>query len=448
MSDEEDVSVQNKPKKKKRTQRVIFYAADCWYSVVKERVKQLGWKTVEDEKLDSKANLFWVDCSKLHDRLKILQPWQVMNHFPGMPNIARKNSMGQNLNRMLKMFPKEYAFYPRTWILPNQMSDFRNQFDSHNNALDNKIFIVKPDAGCQGRGIFLTKTLDKIPIGENVVAQMYLKNPLLIDGYKFDLRIYCFVASVKPLRVYLFQDGLVRMCTQEYVRPNKDNIEQSCMHLTNYAVNKHNDNFQQPDDDDGDSGSKRSLQWFMDWIREEHGNDKADWLWKRIGTLCMRTLLAIIPVLSREYDQHFKSFTGVPVDRSDIGKSKSSESLSKDQINGDRDGKDSAHASDVEQEEVDGGVSNATSSFTNKTIPMATKQETEASVEDDGSEEKIPATAGPKMRGSRCFEVLGYDVMIDSNLNPWIIEVNHLPRYVLYSLYHLTMRPLSATLVV
>lgn len=29
---------------------------------------------------------------------------------------------------------------------------------------------------------------------------------------------------------------------------------------------------------------------------------------------------------------------------------------------------------------------------------------------------------------NRCFEVLGYDVMVDSNLNPWVIEVNHLPR--------------------
>ena len=69
---------------------------------------------------------------------------------------------------------------------------------------------------------------------------------MLLDGFKFDLRLYCFVASVKPLRIYLFHDGLVRMCTEEYVKPTKQNIHMVCMHLTNYAVNKHNENFQQP----------------------------------------------------------------------------------------------------------------------------------------------------------------------------------------------------------
>jgi Tubulin-tyrosine ligase family len=156
-----------------------------------------------------------------------------------------------------------------------------------------------------------------VPQTENVVAQLYIKKPLLLDGFKFDLRLYCLVSSVKPLRMYLFQDGLVRMCTEEYVKPTKANIQNVCMHLTNYAVNKHNANFQQPSakssDDAQDEGSKRSLHWFMNYIREDKGDAKADWLWRRMGTLCVRTVLSIMPTLSREYDQHFKAFSNIPM---------------------------------------------------------------------------------------------------------------------------------------
>ncbi len=231
--------------------------------------------------------------------------------------------MGQNLNRMLKMFPKEYSFYPRTWVLPGEMGEFKQNFDDKGNSLGNKIFIIKPDTGCQGRGIFLTKQLSEVPFGENVVAQVYVKKPLLLDNFKFDLRIYCLVSSIKPLRIYLFQDGLVRMCTEEYVKPNTKNLSMSCMHLTNYAVNKHNSNFIQPSagssDDAGQEGSsKRSVKWFMDFIRSEHGDAKADWLWKRIGILCVRTILSIMPTLSKEYDTNFKNFSGIPTDINEI----------------------------------------------------------------------------------------------------------------------------------
>ena len=266
--------------------------------------------------MEQKVNVLWIDVATIHERFRNIQPWQIINHFPGMPNIARKNRMGQNLNRMAKMYPREFSFYPRTWILPSELSDFRSQFGSDGVALGNKIYIVKPDAGCQGRGIFLTRTLDTVPLNDNYVAQLYIKKPLLIDGFKFDLRLYCLVTSVKPLRMYMFHDGLVRLCTEEYVKPSKHNLDKSCMHLTNYAINKNSENFQAPGESDegDDGGSKRHLSWFMDWIRSEHGDEKADWLWKRMGTLCTRTVLSIMPTLSREYDQHFRSFTNVPKD--------------------------------------------------------------------------------------------------------------------------------------
>jgi tubulin polyglutamylase TTLL6/13 len=39
-----------------------------------------------------------------------------------------------------------------------------------------------------------------------MVCQLYLTNPLLIDDYKFDMRIYVFVAACDPFRIYIF-DG-------------------------------------------------------------------------------------------------------------------------------------------------------------------------------------------------------------------------------------------------
>jgi len=41
----------------------------------------------------------------------------------------------------------------------------------------------------------------------------YLHKPYLIDGRKFDLRIYVYVTCYDPLRVYLFKDGLVRFAS-------------------------------------------------------------------------------------------------------------------------------------------------------------------------------------------------------------------------------------------
>ena len=44
----------------------------------------------------------------------------------------------------------------------------------------------------------------------NIVAQHYLPKPLLINAYKFDMRIYALVLSCDPLRVFIYKEGLAR----------------------------------------------------------------------------------------------------------------------------------------------------------------------------------------------------------------------------------------------
>jgi hypothetical protein len=85
--------------------KVWFWANECKYEVILDNVAKMKWRLITDEKYEPKCNIYWIDVATIHERFRTIQPWQIINHFPGMPNIARKNRMGQNLNRMLKMFP-------------------------------------------------------------------------------------------------------------------------------------------------------------------------------------------------------------------------------------------------------------------------------------------------------------------------------------------------------
>jgi len=65
----------------------------------------------------------------------------------------------------------------------------------------------------------------------------------LIDELKYDLRLYVFLYGVSPLRIYLHQMAFARFCTEPYEKPNRKNMENTYMHLTNYAINKFSENY-------------------------------------------------------------------------------------------------------------------------------------------------------------------------------------------------------------
>lgn len=92
-------------------------------------------------------------------------------------------------------------------------------------------------------------------------------NPHLINGLKYDLRVYVLVTSYCPLKVYLYNDGLVRFATEPYSTDPKT-MNQKFVHLTNFSINKKNTNKFVKNEDNSDS--------------EEDGADSSKWDFKQL----------------------------------------------------------------------------------------------------------------------------------------------------------------------
>ena len=69
-----------------------------------------------------------------------------------------------------------------------------------------------------------------------MIVQEYIDKPLLVDGYKCDLRIYVLVTGADPLRIFLYNDGLLRMGTERYIPPSDSNIVSSSITKTSFKL--------------------------------------------------------------------------------------------------------------------------------------------------------------------------------------------------------------------
>ena len=266
---------------------MVINLSNCRYPVLEEAAAALNWTVTRDDKAG--WDLFWTDTSVSEERVLKLKKSQRINHFPGMHTLARKTSMARLLRRVSSHLPSAFTFVPQTWILPNEASDLKRKSKEATRWV-----IVKPDGSCQGKGIFLTNSADKAcSVSPAAVAQEYVSCPFLLDGYKFDIRIYVLVTSCDPLRIYLYEEGLARFCTQTYSEPNEENAKQSIMHLTNYAINKKQENFRCSED--GNTGFKRTLASVWQWL-DEHGHSSQGVI-DSISRLCVSTLLAAQPTL-------------------------------------------------------------------------------------------------------------------------------------------------------
>ena len=98
-----------------------------------------------------------------------------------------------------------------TYLFPEDYVRF--QVDRENEAA-NCLYILKPVASSCGRGIKVVGKKTKINKKEGYLASKYVAKPHLINGFKYDLRVYVLVSSYDPLRIYVYNDGLARFATE------------------------------------------------------------------------------------------------------------------------------------------------------------------------------------------------------------------------------------------
>ncbi|KAH8316299.1 hypothetical protein KR067_004640 [Drosophila pandora] len=273
--------------------RLSICVENTRFQLVAKVTRNMGFQHVPEHRL---WNIQWSDSTPHHDLLRSMKRFQQINHFPGMVEICRKDLLSRNLNRMLKLFPGDYRIFPKTWLMPTDAYDVAIYASKHK-----RTFILKPYSAGQGRGIWITTDLRSVGKREKLICQTYIERPLLIDGYKFDLRVYTLVTSVDPLRIFVYNEGLARFATHKYVPPTMGNSSNLFMHLTNYCLNRRNSQYIMGSTPE--VGSKRKLSAFNKWL-VEHNYDVAEF-WASVDDAIIKTVISAWPVLKHNYNVCF-----------------------------------------------------------------------------------------------------------------------------------------------
>ncbi|EKF30174.1 tubulin-tyrosine ligase, putative [Trypanosoma cruzi marinkellei] len=288
--------------------------------------------------LSTSWSLKWCKRPVRSDFLR-LKPFQRINHFPGTWRIGKKDELHKHLvaareiwceknheNLMLvgHVHGNSFGdFFPEAWVLPDEAAAFKHVLGSEEER--GHLFIVKPTTSACGKGIYLLKASKHLHLESvlhqpdacgasetrprRLLVQRYISDPLLIEGYKFDLRLYVVVTSYYPLRAYLYEEGLVRFATlpypaEEALEEDHTSNESLTAHLTNFTINKKSEDFVPPDNLGDNGGVTSASKWTLAVLQKEFCNSGLDWngTMASIHDLIVKTLLAVEPHVVSEQE--------------------------------------------------------------------------------------------------------------------------------------------------
>ncbi|XP_041976001.1 probable tubulin polyglutamylase TTLL2 isoform X2 [Aricia agestis] len=246
-----------------------------------------GWRIYQAAGGDDKWNLWWRNSAFPSTYYKCLGDMQFMNHIPKGGSICRKDNLSRLLRCMRRIYGSIYDFSPPCFHLPLEYAKLVSECSRLQHDGGRAVWIHKPVAQSQGRGIFLFRNVCEMQCGSPAVVQRYIERPLLVAGYKFDLRLYVCVPAYRPLTAYMYAEGLARFGTDTYTLSD---IHNPYRHLTNSSLNKTGPRYAECKERIG-NGCKWTFKQVRRALIGRWG--AKEWLvWQRIRALVTLTLFA------------------------------------------------------------------------------------------------------------------------------------------------------------
>ena len=291
---------------------VTYFEYDSNYEDLYERLKNNGF--IKSNYKYGKHNLFisqlFYDYFAGNDyKIYDLDKFQKVYRYFGCYYVFNKNIFYEFYVQMKKKFFDEFNYMPETFIYPEQKNLIFDKFKNYTIDL-NDLWLVKPKDKYGGMGITFLNSLETVELKEYVITK-YITNINLINGKKYDLRLYALIAGLKPLRIYFYDEGSVRIATENYTL-NKSSISNKYMYLTNVDININNKNYIKPNTINDFNANMYNILMYKKYLKSlniEYFDIK-----EKIKDLIIKSIISVYKKLNEENEKlnvHDRSFFNI-----------------------------------------------------------------------------------------------------------------------------------------
>ena len=203
-------------------------------------LKRLGFE------LDTNMNVhnLYITSYSITNKIKnnmnknLISKYQKINRFYNYQEYVSKSLLYDNYKVFEDKYPDEYNYMLESYSFPKEKIKIESKFKNYKLEKNDDVWMIKPNMGSLGSKISILTNYSDIKLKSYLLTK-YLHNPHLIKGYKYDLRFHGLVSTIKPLKLYLYNEGLVRIASEKYNVSSFDPNNKFAF-LTNLFINKKN----------------------------------------------------------------------------------------------------------------------------------------------------------------------------------------------------------------